>query len=244
MLRKKNISTSGAASIHREVPVAAQESADEFIELTFYNMFWIFVIVSIVGLYVETLVSYPIDDIWKDRAGLIWGPFSPIYGLGALLMTVFFNGMKSKPLRMLFVGCALFGGLFEWCASWVWEKAFGIVAWSYINEPFNIGGRTCLRIMVVWGMAGLLWMKLGLPIVMKIINLIPKSIRGWLTACLTAFMALDVAVTIMGFSCWYDRQIGQPIDTPMEQFFAEHYDDEFMANRFQTMTIFADLAKR
>ena len=47
-------------------------------KLTFFHLFWIFVICSVVGLVVETIVSYPIDGIWKDRAGLVWGPFSPI----------------------------------------------------------------------------------------------------------------------------------------------------------------------
>ena len=55
-------------------------------KLTFFHLFWIFVICSVIGLVVETIVSYPIDGIWKDRAGLVWGPFSPIYGVGGMLM--------------------------------------------------------------------------------------------------------------------------------------------------------------
>ena len=34
----------------------------------------IFVLASVIGLVIETLVSYPIDGVWKDRAGLVWGP--------------------------------------------------------------------------------------------------------------------------------------------------------------------------
>lgn len=216
----------------------------EFIELSPFNLFWIYVGLSIVGLVVETLVSYPIDGVWKDRAGLVWGPFSPIYGLGAVIMTVVLNRMRdSHPLR-IFLAAAVLGGAFEWAVGWFWEYAFGIVAWSYIDEPLNFGGHTSVRMMAVWGVAGLLWMKVGLPLTMKAIGRIPQHARGWLTAVCAAFMAVNIAVTLVSFGCWFERQSGYPVITPVQEFFAENFGDEFMEDRFQTMTMWTELAGR
>ena len=83
-------STDGSARPHVHAlpsPRLARRAKPLPEKLTFFHLFWIFVICSVIGLVVETIVSYPIDGIWKDRAGLVWGPFSPIYGVGGMLIT-------------------------------------------------------------------------------------------------------------------------------------------------------------
>jgi uncharacterized membrane protein len=212
--------------------------------VTPFNLFWIFVVCSVIGLVVETLVSYPIDGVWKNRAGLVWGPFSPIYGVGAVLMTMALHKLRARPAWESFVVAALVGGAFELVAGWFWKNAFGIVAWSYIDQPFNIGGYTCLGIAIVWGIAGMAWIKVGLPLTMRLIAAIPPNARVWLTAFLVAFLALDVVVTLASFSFWFDRQAGLPITTGAGQFFAQYFGDEFMTNRFQTMSMWTELAQR
>lgn len=207
-------------------------------------LFWVFVVCSVVGLAVETIVSYPIDGVWKNRAGLVWGPFSPIYGVGGVLMTVFLSRLAERPAWESFVTAALVGGAFEFVAGWFWKNVFGIVAWSYIDQPFNIGGYTCLGIAVVWGIAGVVWIKAGLPAVLRLVDAMPHEVRVWLTAFLAAFLAVDVVVTIASFSFWFDRQSGLPIATGAGQFFAQYFGDDFMSHRFQTMSMWTDLARR
>ncbi len=216
---------------------------DEF-PIDFFHLFWVFIICSFGGLIIETLVSYPIDGMWKNRAGLIWGPFSPIYGVGGVLFTLVLNPLRNQRLTVLFAVSAIAGGLFEYVAGWFWETAFGIVAWSYVDQPFNIGGHTCLGIALVWGFAGFVWLKLFLPIVYDIIDHIPASIQQGLCMGLAIFMVVDVAVTLIAFTCWFDRQAGIPIESPTQVFFAEHYDDEYMQEHFQTMSMYPSLASR
>ncbi len=233
---------SAVSSSRQSASAVASSSAEN--PVTLFNLFWIFVICSVVGLVVETIVSYPIDGMWKNRAGLVWGPFSPIYGVGGVLMTMALSRLAARPAWESFVVAALVGGAFELVAGWFWKNAFGIVAWSYIDQPFNIGGYTCLGISIVWGIAGVAWAKIGLPITMRLIGAIPASVRVWLTAALAAFLAVDIVVTLASFSFWFDRQAGMPITTSAAQFFAQYFGDDFMTNRFQTMSMWTNLAQR
>lgn len=217
---------------------------DRDIELSFFNLFWIYTIASAVGLLVETVVSYPIDGVWKSRAGLIWGPFSPIYGVGALIMTVFLNRLRRGNPVALFVCAGILGGAFELFAGLFWEKVFGFVAWDYSTQPFNIAGKTCLGIAIVWGFLGLVWMKLLLPATVWIAELIPPRARGVVTGICFALTMVDVAATIMAFDCWFDRQAGLPVADGVQRFFAAHYGDAFMDSRFQTISMYPQLAAR
>ena len=97
---------------------------------------------------------------------------------------------------------------------------------------------------IVWGFAGLAWMRIGLPPMLRIIEDIPKSVRKPLTAILCAYMIVNIVMTILSFNYWYERQNGNPIETPLQSYFAENYSDEFMSERFQTMSLYADLVKR
>ncbi len=213
-------------------------------EVDFFHLFWIFVIASFGGLVVETVVSYPIDGVWKNRAGLLWGPFSPIYGVGAVLMTAVLSRFRDKSWVVTFLCAALIGGSFELFAGMFWEEAFGFVAWDYSDQFLNIRGKTCLGISLVWGLLGIIWMKALLPVVIQLINLIPEDLRRGLTRICFAFMVLDVMATFAAFECWFDRAAGVPVEGAVSEFFARFYNDDFMSSRFETISMFPVLANR
>lgn len=218
--------------------------ARSYIPLSFFNLLWIFVIASFIGLVVETIVAAFMDGFVKDRAGLLWGPFSPLYGLGAVLMTIALNDLKGRNPLLVFTVAAVVGGATEFAAGWFWKNAFGIIAWSYIDRPLNFGGFTCVEMMVVWGLAGLAWVKIGLPLVMRIIGFIPSSWKRPLTVAMTVFMFADIAFTLVSFDCWFERLSGEPVITSVQAFFNAHYSNDWMAERFQTMSMWTDLAQR
>lgn len=205
---------------------------------------WIFTLCSFVGLVAETIVSYPIDGMWKDRAGMVWGPFSPIYGVGGVLMTISLRRVASMRLGVLFGTAALVGAGFEYVAGWFWQAAFGIVAWDYSDQPFNLGGHTCLGIAIVWGLAGVAWMKIGLPVALHTSDAFPHAWRRPVAWALVAFFVADAAVTMVAFDCWMGRLAGKAPDGAVQQFFAQWFGNDFMNARFQTMSLYPQLASR
>lgn len=228
----------------RGLSAASTSESTHFIEPSLFNLFWIFVIASIVGLVGETVVSAFVDGYVKSRAGLVWGPFSPLYGLGAVLMTLAVNELKGRsPLLVLLVS-ALTGGALEFVAGWFWENFFGIVAWSYADQPLNFCGYTCVGMMAVWGIAGTAWAYAGIPLMTRLINLIPAHMRVPLTVIFAVFMTADIACTLLSFNFWFERLSGSPSVTPLAQFFDQHYGNAWMQDRFQALSMWTDLATK
>lgn len=226
--------------------VAMQRSATgerSFIRLTFTNVLWIFLITSVIGLVGETLVSWPIDGELRRRYGLLWGPFSPIYGLGAVLITAALNNLKQARTITLFCVAGVVGSGLEFVGGWFWKNFFGVLAWSYQGQPFNLFGYTSLGMAVCWGIIGVIWMKLALPLVMRVIEGLGRLTSKPITAAISAFLAIDIAMTFVTINCWFDRLDGKPIETPVQQLCAAHFDNDYMQTRFGVMSIHTDLAE-
>ncbi len=220
-----------------------------YITLNFYNVFWVFVICSILGLVIEVIYHMAVVEpgVYQDRAGLLFGPFSPIYGVGAVLMTVALNRFHKKNFVIIFLVSAVIGGAFEFFVSWFMEMAFGITAWDYTGTFLSIGGRTNGMFMAMWGVLGLVWVKLCLPYMLKIVNKIPWNWRYTVTAVCAALMLADCMLTLASLDCWYQRQAGTmdyARQSAIVEFCNERYDDSFMQNRFQSMTMNTDNAAR
>ena len=220
-----------------------------FIELDFFNLFWVFVVCSVLGLIIEVVYHMVVVDpgVYQDRAGLLYGPFSPIYGVGAVLMTVALNRFWRANPVIIFLVSAVIGGLFEAAVSLFMQFGFGAVAWDYSGstifglfpDPVAVvfGGRTSTLFMCMWGALGFVWIKLCLPWMLRLINHIPWKVRYSLTTLCAVLMLVNGVMTLEALDCWFERLSGIPQTTPVEEFYAEHYDDAYMANRFQSMTI-------
>lgn len=76
-----------------------------------------------------------------------------------------------------------------------------------------------------------------LPRLLKLVNMIPWKWRYSLTTVCAALMIFDAGMTLLSLDCWYQRVAGDPIQNAVEQFMADHYDNEFMQNHFQSMSI-------
>lgn len=220
-----------------EKKVDSRKPLKGYITLSFFNLFWIFVVCSILGLAIETVFHLAIYHAYQDRAGLLYGPFSPIYGFGGLFMTVALNRFHDKPIPVIFLISALIGGAFEFTVSWIMQSAFGIVAWDYSGTFLSIDGRTNFMFMCFWGILGVMWVKFLLPILLWMINKIPWKLRYALTVVCFVFMVVDVVLTVQTIDCWYLREAGHAPNTPLEEFFNKHYDNAYMEHRFQTMSM-------
>lgn len=224
------------------------ETGEGYIKLNYFNLFWVFFVCSVLGLILEEVWHMVVVDpgVYQDRAGMLFGPFSPIYGFGAVLMTMALNRFYKKNPLIIFLVSALIGGAFEVFVGWFMQTSFGVVSWSYSHirlfgmpDPIAVltGGRTCTPFACMWGLGGLIWIKVLLPRLLKLINMIPWKRRYSATAILTAVMLIDGVMTLQSLDYWYQRVNGTVRNIPVAQFYDKHFDNEYMENRFQSMTM-------
>ena len=99
-------------------------------------------------------------------------------------------------------------------------------------------GRTHLHgFACLWGLGGLIWIKLLLPRLLKLINMIPWKSRYSATVIFTIIMLVDGVMTLQSLDYWYQRVNGTEPDIPVAQFYGKYFDNEYMENRFQSMTM-------
>ena len=164
------------------------ETGEGYIKLNYFNLFWVFLVCCVLGLIAEDIWHMTVDDpgVYQDRAGMLFGPFSPIYGFGAVLMTMVLNRFYKKNPIIIFLVSAVLGASFEVFVGWFMQTSFGVVSWSYSHmklfgmpDPLAVltGGRTCTGFACLWGLGGLIWIKLLLPRLLKLINMIPWKSR-------------------------------------------------------------------
>lgn len=224
------------------------ETGEGYIKLNYFNLFWVFFVCSVLGLILEEVWHMVVVDpgVYQDRAGMLFGPFSPIYGFGAVLMTMALNRFYKKNPLIIFLVSALIGGAFEVFVGWFMQTSFGVVSWSYSHirlfgmpDPIAVltGGRTCTPFACMWGLGGLIWIKVLLPRLLKLINMIPWKRRYSATVILTAVMLIDGVMTLQSLDYWYQRVNATVRNIPVAQFYDKHFDNEYMENRFQSMTM-------
>lgn len=109
---------------------------------------------------------YRIDVGHFIKRGQGLGPWLPIYGFGALAITVLFYNRKHLP-AIVFLGSAIAAAIIEFLTGWTLFHFFdGLRLWDYNTEIWNwgnIGGYICLRSVLVFGFAGLFCIYIVLP---------------------------------------------------------------------------------
>lgn len=219
-----------------------------YLDLNFFNLFWEFVVCCVLGLILEVIWHMVVVEpgVYQDRAGLLYGPFSPIYGFGAVLVTLALNRLYNKNLGIIFAVSAVVGGAFEAAVSLFMQYGFGATAWDYsdymilgFHDPIAVfsGGRTSTMFVIMWGVLGLVWVKAFLPLLLRVVNLIPWKLRYWVTSVCALLMIVNGTMTLMSLDCWFERESGVAPTTAAGQFFAEYCDNDWMAHRFESITI-------
>ncbi len=196
--------------------------------ITLTKMFWVFLICSLLGDIIETFFVRFTAGIWMSRSSVLYGPFSIVWGLGAVVLTVVLSPLSKKGDRYVFLGGFLLGGAYEYACSVFTELVFGKVFWDYSHMPLNIGGRTNVLFMFFWGVLAVVWLQILYPRLSKLIERIPMLTGTILTWVLTGLMVINALLSGLAIGRYTQRQQGTATPTVIGSFLDEQYPDSLV----------------
>lgn len=206
----------------------------------FYQYVIIFLLASVLGLILETIWMLIAFGVLESRVGLVWGPFSPLYGLGAVILTAMLWPLRKKRWYVVFPLSMVAGGSLEQFAGWAMEYFAGASSWSYLHLPDHITQWVAVRFLFMWGALGVVWCKAIMPELMYRIGEITSTRQMVVVSLLTIFMSVDILMT---FACFYradQRRQGHPAQNVFEQYVDSHFDDDFISSTFENLTMSGD----
>ena len=151
-----------------------------------------------------------------------------VWGLALAMAAVLLRQNQDKSERYLFAFGTVLGGVYESVCSAVTELLFGTVFWDYSKFKFNLGGRINLLYCFFWGIAAVMWMRYGYPLVLKLMKKVRSHIRPWMTAALAVFMAVNMLTSALALARYDARTSGDAPNGQLEVFLDEHFDNARM----------------
>ena len=154
--------------------------------------FLLFMIYAILGWIMEVTCKLIQYKRFINRGFLI-GPYCPIYGYGALLITILLHKYTNDPI-VLFIMAIVVCGTLEYLTSYFMEKIYKARWWDYSQKKFNINGRVCLGTIVPFGLLGLFIMYVLNPF---FLGQIGKLSEMWLNILFWSLLAIYICDNVI-----------------------------------------------
>lgn len=201
------------------------------------KLFWVFIICAFLGDIIETIFCRITGGVWMSRSSVIYGAFSIVWGLGAVLLTVVLQRLAGKEDRYVFLAGALLGGVYEYMCSVFTEVFFGTTFWDYSEMPFNIGGRTNLLYCIFWGLLSVVWVKICYPAISGWIEKLPALQTKVVTWAVILLMCCDALLSAAVMVRYVERNAQKPADNAVEEFLDANYTDELVEKVWPNMIV-------
>ena len=150
-------------------------------------LFLVFLTGCLVGWIYEEIFYWITEGMLRNR-GILFGPWLPIYGIGALGIYAM-KPVKKHPVLLFFL-CAIVTGIVEYIIGYIGIRYFGMRLWDYRGLLWNIDGIICFRSVVSFALMGLVfhyWLEpAGSRMVQK---LRPGTVRAVCRVFLLTFLA-------------------------------------------------------
>lgn len=203
--------------------------------INIYKLIWIFTIGSILGYCVEMIWCYIRNGHFESRKGLIYGPISPVYGIGGIVLTLLLYRFINYNGIIIFFISAIIGGVFEYLCSWVQEKAFGSVSWDYDSKNLSINGRTSVEYSVFWGILGVFFLRDIYPLFDKFMSYFSDGTIKILTIIFLVFLIPDIIISALAVRREVARMKGVQAKNALDRFLDKKYPDEFLKKIYPNM---------
>jgi len=177
-------------------------------------LFLFFMIYSFLGWIMETLICSYMDGKIVNR-GFFIGPYLPIFGIGAVVITLLLSSY-SNDIFVLFIMSSVLGAALEYIASYLLEKIFHTRWWNWYHHKFNLNGRTCLFAAIGFGILGVMMIMFFNPFIFSIINGLSVFYLNLISLVLALVFITDMIISFKIISGITSEDFGKAKDTTEE----------------------------
>lgn len=170
-------------------------------------MFWdvvlYFSIYSFLGWVMETAYASINQKKFINR-GFLTGPFTPIYGFGAILIIRSLKWIENLygnnyiSVLMCIVISTLLVTILEFITGLALEKIFKTKWWDYSDDAMNIMGYICLKYSLLWGMLAFLLIQIVHPVIVQFIYPVPVLAKVIVSSLLILYFLYDTVKSVAG----------------------------------------------
>ena len=160
------------------------------------NLILLFFAYAFLGWCIEVTLKYFQFHRFINRGFLI-GPWLPIYGSGAVLITVVIKGLAPLEFSVgtTFIVSFLLCGFLEYMTSYVLEKRFHARWWDYSSKPMNLHGRVWIGNLVLFGLGGVVIVDLINPLLLRLSEHMSFPLREIMAFFLSAVFIADYVMS-------------------------------------------------
>lgn len=122
------------------------------------------------------------------------GPWCPIYGFGAVFISLLLSRHAEDPLAV-FGLAILICGILEYSTSYMMEKIFHARWWDYSTKKFNLNGRVCAGTLLPFGLLGLLLVYAITPVMFSCFDLLSETMIQIICLSLSLLFLADITIS-------------------------------------------------
>lgn len=175
-------------------------------DMLLYNFIGTTVAVS--GWIWEVLIFFIKDRRFVNR-GFLYGPYLPVYGIGAVALSFLYYSWRSVGKRIpqkrhpvkesgfIFWFAMCGGSLTELCTGWLLWHGFHKKYWDYRGYPGNVAGYVCLYSALGFGIFGVVWIRWIAPRLIHAWDRLRPPMQFFIVGLSDLILATDVVFALM-----------------------------------------------
>ena len=160
------------------------------------NLILLFFAYAFLGWCIEVTLKYFQFHRFINR-GFLAGPWLPIYGSGAALITIAVKGLSTLEYSVgtTFVVSFILCGVIEYLTSFFLEKRFHARWWDYSQKPMNLHGRVWIGNLILFGLGGVLIIEVINPLLLRLSGCMSFRLKEILAIALSAVFVADYVMS-------------------------------------------------
>lgn len=168
--------------------------------MEFFKYLFIFCLFALIGWVLELCYRGFMTKKFVNP-GFMSGCVVPIYGVGAVIMTIIcnlFSSIESNyKIIFIFILSIILLSILEYISGLILFKCFYLRLWDYSNYKYNLNGFICLFFSMIWGLLSLIFYLFIYPWINQVaLDFVNNSLGLFLLGIYMGIFIIDLCASI------------------------------------------------